>query len=914
MSSLSPDWWQAVSSYLDQALEMPEEERAAWLAALREQNPALAAHLQKLLDEHRILAQERFLEQALVLLPGQSAVAGQPIGAYKLHSPIGQGGMGSVWLAERSDGRFERRAAVKFLSLALAGHGGEERFKREGSILGKLAHPHIAELLDAGVSPAGRPYLVLEHVDGEQIDQYCDQRGLDVEARVRLFLDVLAAVAHAHANLIVHRDIKPSNVLVRADGQVKLLDFGIAKLLEGEEHSGAATQLTREGGGALTPAYAAPEQVTGAPVTTATDIYALGVLLYILLAGQHPTGPGPHSPADLVKAIVDTEPPRLSEVVAPTRATAELINTNATKRATTPDKLRRLLRGDLDTVVAKALKKLPQERYASVTALADDLRRYLMHEPIGARPDTLGYRSAKFVRRNRTAVALATLALVAAVAGLLGTMNQAHTASAQRDFALRQLSRAEAINDLNSFLLSDAAPSGKPFTVNELLGRAEHIVQRQHGENDAGRVELLISIGRQYWSQDEDAKARRVLAEAYQLSRGLPERSTRSKASCALASVLARAGELPRAETLIQEGLRELPGEPQFTLDRVFCLLRGSEVAREHGASQEAIARLQSARRMLKQSPFQSELMDLRAFMDLAESYRSAGQNREASAAFEQASARLALLGRDDTETAGTLFNNWGLALWGLGRPLEAERLFRRAIAISSSGENEQSVSPMLLINYARALRDLGRFDEAADYAERGYARAQQAGDQVVMNQSLLLRASVYRGRGDFTRAAAMLSEVEPRLRHDLPAGQVAFASLMSQRALIAEGRSDLRTAMDLANQAMVIAEVEIKAGRQGTDYLPDFLVRRSDLELQLHRPGEAAADAARALTMLQRSAQPGAFSSDLGRAYLALGRALQAQDKRDEARAALRSAAEHLESALGPDHPDTRSAKQLRD
>ena len=170
--------------------------------------------------------------------------------------------MGSVWLAERSDGRFDRRVAVKALNIALIGKGGEERFKREGSILGRLSHPHIAELFDAGVSPAGQPYLVLEHVDGEHIDQYCDQRALTVEARARLLLDVLEAVAHAHANLIVHRDIKPSNVLVRTDGKVKLLDFGIAKLLEDEGHAGGATLLTREGGGAMTPEYAAPEQVT----------------------------------------------------------------------------------------------------------------------------------------------------------------------------------------------------------------------------------------------------------------------------------------------------------------------------------------------------------------------------------------------------------------------------------------------------------------------------------------------------------------------------------------------------------------------------------------------------------------------------------------------------------------------------
>ncbi len=912
MSTLSPERWRAVIPYLDQALELPDAERTTWLESLREQNPEVAADLQTLLEEHGALVRERFLEQHPVAPQSQPAFAGQTVGAYTLVSLIGQGGMGSVWLAERNDGRFQRRAAVKFLNTALLGRAGEERFKREGRILARLTHPHVAQLVDAGVSAAGQPYLVLEHVDGEPIDQYCNHHALDVEARLRLFLDVLAAVAHAHANLIVHRDLKPSNVLVGSDGQVKLLDFGIAKLLEDEGQTGATTFLTREGGAALTPEYAAPEQVTGGPVSTATDVYALGVLLYLLLTGQHPAGDSLRSTADLVKAIVDTEPPRLSDVVVRTRSDAAVLAANAASRAAAPDRLRRLFRGDLDTIVAKALKKAPQERYGSVTALADELRRHLRHEPISARPDTIAYRAAKFARRNRTAVALATLALLASVAGVAGTMIQARTARAQRDFALRQLSRAEAITDLNNFLLSDAAPSGKPFTVNDLLARAEHVVARQRGEDEAIRVELLISIGRQYWSQDEDARARRVLEQAYERSRTVHERSTRAKAGCALASALARAGELPRAEALIQEGLGELPGEPQFALDRVFCLLRGSEVAREHGASRDAIARVQEAQRVLERSAFRSELLELRVFMDLAESYRVAGQHHEAAEAFEQAFPRLAALGRDDTQTAGTWLNNWGVALVQLGRSLDAERILRRGIDISRADQTEETVSPMLLINYARALRELGRLDEAADYAERGYAKARQAGDEVVINQSLLLRAAVYRERHDLPRAVAMLREVEPRLRRNLPAGHYAFASLASEHALVARARGDLQSALELSNQATAIAEAAIKAGRQGAGLLPTLLVRRSGLELELRHAGEAAADAGRALTLLQAAAQPGPLTGNVGRAYLALGRALAQQGKPDEARAALRSAVEHLQGALGPDHPDTRTARQL--
>jgi serine/threonine-protein kinase len=411
VASLDPDRWRTLSPYLDRALDFTDaSDREAWLASLRTHEPLIVEELLVLLAEHHAAASEGYLEHHAPVLPGRerqpATLAGQMIGAYTLIAPIGEGGMGAVWLAERSDGRFERHAAIKFLSIAL-GQRGADRFTREGAILGRLAHPHIAQLADAGVAPGGQPYLILEHVDGEHIDRYCATRALDTGARIRLFLDVLDAVAFAHANLIVHRDLKPSNVLVNRSGQVKLLDFGIAKLIEEEGSATDATLLTREGGAALTPAYAAPEQITGDPITTATDVYALGVLLYVLITGEHPAGANPMSAADMVKAVVETAPKRL------------------------PD-------GDLGTILGKALKKQPWERYASVTALADDLRRYLNHEPISARPDTLAYRASKFVRRHRVSVAAAASALVGLSIALYAVNRE--RAIAQRRFTeVRQL-------------------------------------------------------------------------------------------------------------------------------------------------------------------------------------------------------------------------------------------------------------------------------------------------------------------------------------------------------------------------------------------------------------------------------------------------------------------------------------------
>src|ERR1700678_786616 len=451
MSTLSPGWWQEVSPYLDQALSLPEEQREGWLESLRSNKPEIAESLRQLLEEHRALSDEQFLESLPAWVPSDLSRCGQQIGVYRLVSFIGQGGMGSVWMAERNDDRFDRRVALKFLPLGMTAGVGAERFRREGKILGQLTHPHIAELMDAGVSPNGEPYLVLEYVEGQRIDQYCDKNKLDVDARIRLFLDVLSAVGHAHSNLIVHRDIKPSNVLVRNDGEIKLLDFGIAKFLA-EEPNSAATLLTGDGRAAMTPQYAAPEQAVGQKITTATDVYALGVLLYLLLTGQHPAGEKLHSTVDLIKSIVEFEPVPPSSLASSTKT-----NDLAENRGCTPEKLGRLLRGDLDTIIGKALKKNPAERYASVTAFADDLQRFQRHEQISARPDTISYRTAKFVRRNRTVLAL-TIAAIWLVIGSLSVglyvANRERRDAEHRFAEVRQLS--------NKFIALDNELRGLP--------------------------------------------------------------------------------------------------------------------------------------------------------------------------------------------------------------------------------------------------------------------------------------------------------------------------------------------------------------------------------------------------------------------------------------------------------------------
>jgi len=314
------DRWRIVSPHLDRLLDLPTEDRRGYLDGLAGDDPTLAADLERLLGDERAVRDEQYLEHDAQELLAESHRVGQVFGAYELVRILGTGGMGTVWLARRSDGRFEGMAAVKLLSVAHLGAVGSSRFRREATILARLKHPHIAQLIDAGVSEVGQPYLVLEYVEGAPIDRWCDDLALDVDSRLKLFLDVLAAVAHAHSNLVVHRDLKPSNVMVSTGAQVKLLDFGIAKLLEEDTGGGGLTQLTREAGRVFTPAFAAPEQVTGESVTTATDVFALGSLLYLLLTGLNPAGRPGSTPAELLRAILETEPERPSDVVQDSRA------------------------------------------------------------------------------------------------------------------------------------------------------------------------------------------------------------------------------------------------------------------------------------------------------------------------------------------------------------------------------------------------------------------------------------------------------------------------------------------------------------------------------------------------------------------------------------------------------------------
>lgn len=681
-----------------------------------------------MLAEHRLLSAEGFLDADASIQTPEPPLAGLTIGAYTLVSAIGHGGMGTVWLATRSDGRFQGRAAVKLLNTALVGRIAEQRFKREGTILARLTHPYIARLIDAGVTTAGRPYLVLEHIAGRHIDRYCNEQRLGIEQRIRLLLDVLSAVAHAHANLIVHRDLKPSNVLVTEDGEVKLLDFGIAKMLEANEDPSAPSALTVDGGHLLTPKHAAPEQVTGGRITTATDVYALGVLLYELLSGAHPTTVDARTPAEFVRAITDTEPKPLS-VALRDSAGSDVVRRLADERATTPERLRRMLRGDLETILGKALKKDPAERYASAAEFADDLRRFLSHEPIAARPDASLYRVAKFVRRHRHVVAAAAIVVVVVSALVAFYTVQL---KAERDRARLQADKAAKVSELLTGLFTGAdpyrTPGDKDPTVRNLLDTGAERVARELADQPELQAEMFTVIGRTYERMGLRASALPLLEQALAIGRRTlgPEHVHLAQSLNDLGVLYRDEGNLTAAQPLLEESLamrRRLLGPEDK--DVAVTLVELGRALDDRGRLDEAEQDFREALRIRRKLSGDEHRETATSKNELGLLLWRRGDLANAELLLREnvaTTTRTLGVGHPNTASAN---GNLALLLLSKGDGAAAERLLRGSLAIDRrelGPAHRQTVGAVN--NLAAAIEVQGRLDEAQSLLEEALRAA----------------------------------------------------------------------------------------------------------------------------------------------------------------------------------------------
>jgi non-specific serine/threonine protein kinase/serine/threonine-protein kinase len=504
---MTPEEWQEIKEIFQSAIERDKDQRAAFVAEACAGNIQLSTEVERLIALHEQAGD--FIETPLGgldldLLGAAREQAGRRIGAYELMREIGHGGMGAVYLAVRADQQYQKRVAIKLVNRGMDSEGILRRFRNERQILASLDHPNIAKLLDGGTTDDNLPYFVMDYIEGAPINQYCDDHRLSTVERLALFRTVCSAVHYAHQNLVVHRDIKPSNILITADGTPKLVDFGIAKLMNPELTSIDQT-LTMLG--PMTPAYASPEQVRGGPITTASDVYSLGVLLYELLTGHPPYRFKSRDPQEIAQVICDREPPRPSTAVGQVETLPDFDNRTqisltpeivSKTREGEPDKLRRKLEGDLDNIVLMAMRKEPRRRYASAEQFSDDIRRHLEGLPVIARKDTPGYRSTKFIKRNKVLVVAAILIVLTLLSGIVATTWEAHVATSQKARAERRFNDVRRLANSFMFELNDEIAKEPTKARGLLVKRA---------------LEYLDSLAQE---AGDDPSLQRELATAYE--------------------------------------------------------------------------------------------------------------------------------------------------------------------------------------------------------------------------------------------------------------------------------------------------------------------------------------------------------------------------------------------------------------
>ncbi|MEZ5458086.1 MAG: protein kinase [Steroidobacteraceae bacterium] len=772
-----------LSDLLDTALELAPEQRAAWIDSLGEEHAALKPRLRALLARAAEVESRDFLGSLPGLpLPDTEADTepaldrGAMFGPYRLERPLGAGGMGSVWLAQRADGLFDRHVALKLPHRGLLGVSAAQRLAQERTILAGLQHPNIAQLLDAGVTQLGQPYLALEYIDGMAIDRYCARHDLDVDARLRLVLQVAEALAHAHARLVVHRDLKPANILVTDAGQVKLLDFGIAKLLA-DDDGGAASPLTRVAGRVLTPDYASPEQIRGALITTSTDIYSLGVVLYELLTGARPYRLRRDTAVSLEAAILE------AQSVAPSRMVASRSGTESTAVPVSA----RELRGDLDVIVLKALRKDAAERYPTVAAFADDLRRHLEGRPVVARPDSSWYRATRFIQRNRIAVAATTSVALALLAATVFSINQARIAIAERQ-------RAEEVKTFIASIFSSADPfegGGRSLDAVALLRQARTRVERDFAARPELRVELLTTIGWSLSNLSDHESADEVSDAALSLANRVlraddPRRLEAQLLRLESHRFMGRAAQVQRElEPLLAQDQRT----PFPAIERARLLLHAVHLAIEQGRGADAASYAIQARELADTAVAPGHPLRLESAVVLAVALRYANRFAEAEAAAERALA-LTLQAHGNDSTAARVIDArfaLGSAYIDTGKAELAAREIRAAIDDARQLFGADSAFETFASSHlARALTQSDQLDAALVAIDHTLALTGKQGDALSRDTGIGngLRAHILRRLGRPDEALRAFDIALPAYVSSLGLSHDATRALRLERAL----------------------------------------------------------------------------------------------------------------------------------
>jgi serine/threonine-protein kinase len=930
--------WQRISPILDAALSLPEEERAAHLVEACAGDADLRREVEELLAAEAgggsFLAGSA-LERAAPLLADVMATEPSPppagerrAGAYRLLGELGEGGMGTVYLAERVDGQFEHQVAVKVLKQGLASEDSRRRFLQERQILARLEHPGIARLLDGGVTAEAAPFFVMERVEGRPVTEHCRERGLGLEARLRVFLEVCDAVQYAHRNLVVHRDLKPSNILVDGAGRVKLLDFGIAKLLD--EGAAGGADPTRTTLRAMTPEYAAPEQVRGDPVTTATDVYSLGVLLYELLTGQRPYRVARGSAADIERAILDQEPLRPSACGAGSAA----------------------LRGDLDGIVLKALEKAPERRYPSVDAFANDIWRHLAGLPVAARGDRLRYRARKFVRRHRLGVAAAALVLLSLVAGLVGTIWQARRAEAEAR-------KASAVKDFLKSLFAASEPGqalGKARTAKELLDDGARRIETEFAGQPSVQSEVSRLIASVYIQLGEYEQARSLLNADL-----VRQRRIQGPRSIAVAELLGQLGEATwlldrydEARPLYEEALGiEAERRGPRTVQTARLLGNMGALLTDSGDLGGAEEKLKLALAIFGEAGQDESREAVEARENLGISYATA--DRFAEAAVLQAKVcdwRERHLGPSHP---GTLTSRFNLAAYlvELGRTAPAASILEDVAAQRRRILGPRHDHVALTLRALAAARDAeGRTEEALPLVDEalGIYREALGRDNVQTVLALLLRARLKartarlgdaerdcrealalvasngnfgarRTAGAHSSCGTALAEAGRLEEADAELGKAvtglraaglqgaALARALDAYADVARRRGRLAEAVDLGREAIAI---QVRASGEENPRLALYRARTGAALCTAGQRGEGERLLRAGAAWLERAFPDGHF--DLASARFLLGQALLDGGGAAEARLHLQRAFEWRQSHLGPADPRTVAVRKALD
>lgn len=837
----TPDW-PRVMRMAEEVWDLSEADRPEFLRRLYEGEPSLREPLERLLGADRKVP--GFLRAAgglhFPLEPEEESLPDR-LGPYALGEELGRGGMGRVFLAERADGRFARTVALKVLRSPLVSTASKERFAREADVLARLEHANIARMYDAGIEQ-GIPYLVMELVDGVPIDRYADAAGLDGPGRARLFEQVCEAVQHAHQNLVVHRDLKPSNILITSDGTAKLLDFGIARLeiATGTQGHPDVDEV------ALTPAYASPEQRRGEPVSAATDIYSLGVVLHELLTGRRP-----RSDEREVPGWTETETP-------------------VALHSATYDEIPRSLRGDLECILARALDPEPARRYPSVQSLRDDLRRFRERRPVHARPQTRRYRIERFVSRNRAAVLVSGLLGAGVLVGSGGAIWQGRVAALERDRAQRAAARAAEVTSFLTSVFEISAPGeGLPaqeIAAREILDMGARRVETELAGEPLLQAEMTNLLGRVYRGLAADETAAGLLTASLAQRRTLlgPTHPDALRSLLDLADHQANrydrtSAHEAQAVALYEEAIRSTSGEPGLQPERA-----------------RALAGLAGTFFL-----FVSDGVDVESARSMLEEARGIAEAQE------------------DTDLAGLVAYYLGWWYMRATQPEQAEDYYHEALAIRVQRWGETAPSTLATVSQLGWFYEsLGRYEEAESYFERALdARRRIYGENHPRLANTLSGLGVVRlGLGDFGAAEELLREtLRVRDRFSTDSIQASTRAWLA-RSLAGQGRVD-EAAVEF-ERAIAAADVS-QEGRILNDYAV-FLRDRGELE----RAERQFREARRAYRELGGDDHPyvAVVHANLGSVVMLLGRL-------DEAASILGDAVGAMESAWGPDHPSIGNA-----